>query len=103
MATAWTLGLRPIVFRDMAHAGAGRILGTVKIDGDPVDTPVKRKVRLYRDVDGLKIGETWSDAVTGAYSFNSIDPGYRYTVISYDHLNSYRAVVADNLTPEPMP
>ena len=36
------------------------------------------------------------------YVFDRIDPTLRYTVLSYDHTNAYRAVVADNLVPEPM-
>lgn len=103
MATARTLGMRPVVFRDMVHGGDGRIAGTVKVETDPVDAPLRRKVRLHRDIDGLKVAETWSDAATGAYEFLSVSMEYRYTVISYDHLQSYRAVVSDNLTPEAMP
>ena len=32
-----------------------------------------------------------------------IDPSQRYTVVSYDYKQMYRAVIADNLRPEMMP
>jgi hypothetical protein len=46
-------------------AGRGRISGTVKDKGTP-NMPVRRRVRLYQDRDGLLVRETWSDATTGA-------------------------------------
>lgn len=90
-------------WRDMEFSGNGFIAGTVKRDADPVDMPLRRRVRLHREVDGLMARETWSDATTGAYRFDGINEAYKYTVITYDHLHDYRAVVADNLTPELMP
>lgn len=81
----------------------GRVRGTVKEKNTPVNTPLRRRVRLIREVDGLLIRETWSDAVTGAYDFQYVSELDTYTVISYDHEHNYRAVVADNLTPELMP
>ena len=44
-----------------------------------------------------------SDAITGAYSFDYVDMTRKYTVISYDHTGIYRAVIADNQTPELIP
>lgn len=46
--------------------------------------------------------ETWSDATTGAYSFTGLRLT-AYYVVSFDHTNTFAAVIADNLTPEPMP
>ena len=92
-----------ITWRDVEFSGRGLISGTVKRDADPVDMPLRRRVRLHRDSDGQMVRETWSDAATGAYLFDAINEAYRYTVIAYDHLHDYRAVVADNLTPELMP
>ena len=86
-------------FRDMEFGGKGRIAGTLKIHGTP-NTPVQRKVRLVRDRDGLLVRETYSNATTGAYSFDYIDERVRYTVLAYDNLNDFRAVVADNVAPE---
>ena len=89
----------PRNLRDLQFAGRGRISGTVKEDIDPVDRPVRRRVRLVRDRDGIVVRETWSDPTTGAYEFTEIDENATYSAISYDHTNNYRAVIADNLTP----
>lgn len=80
-------------------SGWGRIAGTVKVT--PA-SPVKRRVRLHREVDGMLVSETWSDPVTGAYQFDDLNPDPAYTVLSYDHTAAYRAVVADRVIPEPM-
>ena len=87
--------------RALYIGGRGRIAATVKEKAAP-DLPVYRRVRLFRDRDGLMIAETWSNPVTGAYAFEYIDQSYTYSVISYDHTGNFRAVIADNLTPEPM-
>ena len=84
--------------RDYIHGGQGTISSTVKKDTDPVDTPMHRKVRLYRDADGMMIRETWSDPVTGVYTFTGISTDYKYTVISYDYEGNFRAVIADGLS-----
>ena len=76
------------------------IVGTVKEKNTPIDTPLRRRVRLYRENDGLLLRETWSNAATGEYRFDDVPLAQRYTVIAYDHLHNYRAVIADNLTPE---
>lgn len=85
--------------RDIYLAGRGSITATVKEDGTPTDTPVRRKVRLFRDRDGLMVRETWSNATTGAYSFTEIDENETYSVVSYDHNDNFRAVIADRITP----
>lgn len=82
--------------------GIGRVKGTVATKGSP-NQPVHCKVRLIRERDGLVIREAWSNAATGEYDFQYVDEAQTYTVVSYDHLHNYRAVVADNLTPELMP
>lgn len=82
--------------------GLGRISGTTKVKGTP-NYAIRRKVRCHREADGLLVGEVWSDATTGAYTFNNIDASVKYTVIAYDYEHNYRAVIADNLTPDPMP
>lgn len=81
--------------------GVGRVQGTVKETGTP-NAPVRRKVRLIRESDGLVLRELWSHPVTGAYDFRYVDETQIFTVISYDYLHNYRAVVADNITPEIM-
>ena len=87
---------------DAIHGGPGRIIGTVEEKATP-NLPMRRRVRLHRDVDGLCVRETWSDAATGAYEFTDINPAYRYTAIAYDYAHNHRAVAADNLTPEVTP
>jgi hypothetical protein len=96
-----TLGGLPALVVGVYWGGKGRVYGTVKIKGTP-DYAVSRRVRLFRDRDGVCVGEVWSNPTTGAYEFTYVDPTQRYTVVSYDHLASFRAVVADNLTPELM-
>ena len=80
------------------RGGQGIITGTVKIKGTP-DYAVSRRVRLYRDRDGMLVGETWSDPTTGTYTFDGLDRLQRYTVLALDHTGNFRAVPADNLTP----
>lgn len=82
--------------------GIGRVSGTVAIDDSP-DIPVKRRVRLYRQRDGLLIEEKWSDPITGAFSFDYIDELQTYFVISFDHTGTYPAVCGDNLVPDLIP
>ncbi len=93
---------RPIKLSDDIFGGKGRIAGTTHVKGTP-NIAVRRRVRLLRERDSMMIRETWSDPVTGAYSFDNIDQNYQYTVISFDHDHNHRAVIADNLTPELMP
>lgn len=90
------------LLKDLLHGGSGRITGTVKEVGTP-DHAVRRRVRLHRMIDGLLIREVWSDAVTGAYAFNNIDPTYKFYVVSHDHILNYNAIIKDNIIPESMP
>jgi hypothetical protein len=78
--------------------GIGRIAATVEVDATPNDLPVVRRVRLYRMRDGALVREVWSNA-DGTFSFDYIDELERYYVIAFDYTHSYRAVIADNLTP----
>jgi len=97
-------GLRQqTILRNHYYAGAYRISGTVKEKAVPVDVPVSRRVLLFDERANVVVRETWSDAVTGAYAFEQLQPAVRYVVIAYDHQHDYRAVIADNLTAEPMP
>jgi hypothetical protein len=88
---------------DLEDGGLFRVTGTVKEKALPSNTPLKRKVRLHREPDGRMIRETWSDATTGAYTFDNIRGDINYYVTTFDYLHNYRAVIADNLTPEAMP
>lgn len=94
------------VFRkleDRFYGGRGRISGTVEIKGTPTNALVRRRVRLVRESDAICIREVWSDPVTGAYLFEHIDPAEKYSLLTYDYTLDKRAVIADNLTPDPMP
>ena len=85
---------------DLTHGGMGSITGTVKEKSTPTNVPLRRRVRLHREVDGLALRETWSDAATGNYTFPDLNPTYTYYVVAFDYAQNYRAVIADNLTPE---
>jgi len=92
----------PAKLRDVYYGGNGRITATTKDVGTP-DFPVGCRVRLIREHDGVIIRETWSDPVTGVYSFDYIDPTLLYSVSAWDHTNTYNAVIASNLTPDIIP
>ena len=87
---------------DLEDAGRGRITGTVKEKSAPVNMPLRRRVVLQNHRDKRTIRETWSDPVTGVYEFREVAMDRTYDVISYDHTGLYRAVIADNLSPELM-
>ena len=85
------------------HGGNGRIYGnTVEYIAPEVDLDYPCRVRLVRDFDGVQIAEQWSKA-TGSFDFTWINPRWTYTVLAYDPVRNYRAVVADGVTPEAMP
>lgn len=89
--------------RDLSCLGGnGRIHGDVKKVGSP-DAPVWRRVRLFTRREGILVREQWSDAVTGAYSFEYINPSLEYTIVAYDHTGVYQAVISDNPTIDLMP
>jgi len=88
---------------DYQRGGDGRVTGAVRTKGSPTNPPVRALVRLYRDFDGAFVGQTWSDANTGAYAFNWVAMGYRYTAVAYHTERQLRAAAADNLTPERIP
>lgn len=87
---------------DLYFGGNGVINGTVKEKSTPSNIPLYRRVRLVEQRSGYVVAETWSNATTGAYTFANIDRSRKYTVVSYDHTGVYRAVIADNLTPDLM-
>jgi hypothetical protein len=84
-------------------SGRGRIVGTVKRKDTPVNVPLARKVWLLDEQRAAVVRETLSAASDGSYEFGGIDESGKFTVIAYDYMHDYRAVIADNLTPEPMP
>lgn len=89
----------PLAYRNTYQGGQGRVAGSVKIKGSP-DLPVQRKVRLIDEFTGLMVREVFSDPVTGAYEFLYVSRDHKYTVVSYDWANNFRAVLADNIAAE---
>lgn len=85
---------------DFFDGGNYRIVGTVKEKGTP-DAPLHRRVLLCDQLSGRVVRSAWSDPVTGAYAFEHIRLGTFY-VIAFDYAGTYRAVIADNQTPELM-
>jgi len=84
----------------LAHArGQGHIAATVEkqVDNDPAPSPVSRRVVLLVEPTLQQVAETWSDPVTGAYRFDGLSMAARFTVVAYDHLRNWRAVIADGL------
>lgn len=76
----------------------GRLRGTIHEKGVVTNPAVVRRVRLYRERDGLLIREQWSAPVTGAYDFQNIDELETYTVITFDHTHNFGPAANDNLT-----
>lgn len=86
---------------DLAFGGTYRIVGTVRRQADPVNLPLRRRVRLLNEKGTATVRETWSDATTGEFSFENVAAGL-YVVMTYDHLNQYRALAADQVWSVPM-
>lgn len=80
--------------------GIGTISGFTEVKGAPANAPLRARVRLLRERDGLVYREMWSDPVTGAYRFDNVDELEVYTVLTYHPARANRAVVADGLVPE---
>ncbi len=90
----------PTLFLDALDGGPGTIYGTVKEKHTPDNAPLYRRVLLIDERSRLTIRETWSDPVTGKFEFRGVRSGVKYTVISYDHLDNFRAVLANGLGAE---
>lgn len=88
---------------DQQDAGHYRLYGTVELAGTP-NLLLRRRVQLWNQRDKRMVRETWSDATTGAWSFDYIrgGDGTRYSVVTYDHTGQKQAQIADNLEPEAM-
>lgn len=82
----------------------GHITSTVmeRQSGD-LKIPVRRRVYLLDALSKRVVQVTVSDPITGAYSFTNLVAGKKYDAVSYDHTHLKQAVIADNLTAEPMP
>ena len=96
-APAKLVSVKPL----LAHAiGLGFIASTVEKqeESDPAPSPVARRVVLLVEPTLQQVAETWSDPVTGAYRFDGLSMSARFTVVAYDHLRNWRAVIADGLS-----
>lgn len=87
--------------RDMEYGGSYRIVGPV----DELGVLGRYRVRLYDRRIGTLVRETFSDALTGVYSFQNIAlKNNGYFTVAFDHAAPWRnAAVADLITPEAMP
>jgi hypothetical protein len=74
-------------------------VGTVKLKSSPSNVPLVRKVLLFSEQSNTLVAQTWSNS-SGDYAFDCLDLNQKYSVIAYDYKQNYRAVIADNLTPE---
>jgi hypothetical protein len=79
-------------------AGQYKITGTTKNKSSPSNLPVGRRVRLHDQNSGEVVQETWSDEVTGVYSFDYISNGVFY-ITAFDHTGNYNGVIATGITP----
>lgn len=73
---------------------AGQAPGLVTVAG----SPASREVRALDRKSGLLLSRTRS-AADGTYVLNGLDPRFRYTVIAFDHTETFNAVIRDNITP----
>lgn len=88
------VGSQPVI-----PPGTAFVKGTVFKKGEP-NAPVSRRVRCYDEATGVLLGEGWSDADTGFYRFDSLNPAREVFVCSFDNEDHYRAVIADKLLPQ---
>jgi hypothetical protein len=91
------LRARTVSAADQIYGGRGQISGTVTV----ADQPAVRHVLLLLRKSHLVVAATWS-APDGSYKFDWIDERLTYTVLAHDYTGQYNAVVADNVTPEPI-
>lgn len=82
--------------RGRAHASQengpySTAVGTTKNTGTP-DAPVRRRVRIFDQLNGRLQREMWSDAATGQYQFHGLR-GSVYMVTAYDHTGLYNGEI----------
>ena len=97
---SWS-GMSNIGTYDSDMGGKGYVAGNVTEKHTPSNTPVVRRVRLFRLKDGIFLRETWSDA-SGNYRFDYLPLGIEFFVIAHDHTLNFNAVVKDRITASPM-
>ena len=85
--------------RDVEVGGPGTIYGTTKTKGTP-NVPTKARVVLLHQRSKQPVRETWSDPVTGAFAFTSIDVNQQFLTLAEDAADNFLPVAANKLTPE---
>lgn len=88
------------VFKDLEFGGAGRIFGTTETKGTPSNVPAKSRVLLLHQRSRLLVRETWSDPVTGEFSFEGLDVQQEFLALAEDAGGNFAAVAAQRLVPE---
>jgi len=83
--------------QDSADGGAYRLTGVVTSNG----IPASRRVRLFDQLSGRMMRETWSDAVTGVYIFDYIRQG-TFFVLAHDHTGAFDPEAKADLVAEAM-
>lgn len=76
----------------------GRVYGNVY---DSAAAATSRKVLLYDQRSGNCIDEAWA-GVDGSYEFTGLRTNRQYMVVAVDYTGEYRAVIADQVYPEPV-
>lgn len=103
-AKIWVRAKGALVARDVEFGGAGVIYGTTELQGaGSSTTPVKARVRLLRDKDGLLAREMWSHPVTGAFSFSGLSVTQKFTPFAQDGEGAFRPAAESGRVPEVLP
>lgn len=68
---------------DVYYKGSYKIEGYVTLTGNPIG----RRVYLFDAKSKLLVKKTFSDPITGFYSFNQLSNLYTYYIVSEDHTN----------------
>jgi len=83
--------------KDQVDGGAYRLTGVVTSNG----IPASRRVRLFDQLSGQLMRETWSDSVTGVYIFDYIRQG-TFFVLAHDHTGAFDPEAKADLVAEAM-
>ena len=84
---------------DTQFGGKFKVVGSTAVSGSP-DVPVARLVGLFDERSKRIVRSVWSDEA-GNYAFYNVAYG-PWSVVSWDHTNEYNAVIAANISGEPM-
>lgn len=100
MATPYLKDVPP-TYLSVLWSGPYSISGTTKVEAGAVDTPVRRRVRLHDQPTGRILREVWSDAATGAWTFEAVRAGI-YFVPTFDYTGVYNGeITTDIVVPTP--